>query len=194
MLRMKFKSLILTNVVILALFGILTVYLRNWEFVFYFIVVAILAALVVKSIKYVDYPAWVLWLLSIWAWLHMAGGLVPVNGSVLYNLILIPIIGEPYLILKFDQVVHAYGFFTATLLMYYVIKPHVKSKAGLFAIPFIAFCAGNGLGALNEVVEFLAVVILPNTNVGGYINTGIDVVSNMIGSAIAALLIHFKLR
>ena len=36
---------------------------------------------------------------------------------------------------------------------------------------FIAACAGIGLGATNEVIEFIAVLSMPETNVGGYERT-----------------------
>ncbi|MFV1996026.1 MAG: hypothetical protein ACC661_11380 [Verrucomicrobiales bacterium] len=48
-----------------------------------------------------------------------------------------------------------------------------------------------GFGALNEVVEFVATLTLPNTNVGGYVNTGWDLVANLLGCALAALIIYF---
>jgi hypothetical protein len=49
-----------------------------------------------------------------------------------------------------------------------------------------------GVGAANEVVEFLATRVLPETNVGGYENTGWDLVSNTVGCLIAAVLIHAR--
>jgi hypothetical protein len=54
----------------------------------------------------------------------------------------------------------------------------------------LAATAGMGLGALNEVVEFLATLALPNTNVGGYLNTGWDLVANLVGAAVAATIIY----
>ncbi len=45
-----------------------------------------------------------------------------------------------------------------------------------------------GLGALNEVVEFIASQTM-DTNVGGYVNTGGDLIANMFGSVFAAVLI-----
>jgi hypothetical protein len=50
-----------------------------------------------------------------------------------------------------------------------------------------------GFGALNEVIEFIAVLTIPNTNVGGYVNTGFDLVSNLVGCVIAAALIRRKI-
>jgi hypothetical protein len=50
-----------------------------------------------------------------------------------------------------------------------------------------------GLGALNEVVEFIATLFL-ETNVGGYRNTGFDLIYNTVGATIAAFLIarHYQ--
>jgi hypothetical protein len=45
-----------------------------------------------------------------------------------------------------------------------------------------------GLGAVNEIIEFAAVLGLPDTNVGGYLNTGLDLVFNAIGAIIAMAL------
>ena len=47
---------------------------------------------------------------------------------------------------------------------------------------------------LNEVIEFIAVLTFPNTNVGGYENTGWDLVANLVGTIIAALVIRFGAR
>ncbi len=48
--------------------------------------------------------------------------------------------------------------------------------------------------AVNEVVEFIATITLPGTNVGGYENTGWDLVANLVGCLIAviAVFIHDK--
>lgn len=43
-----------------------------------------------------------------------------------------------------------------------------------------------GFGALNEVVEFCATLLVPDTNVGDYANTGWDLVSNFAGTLLAA--------
>ena len=47
----------------------------------------------------------------------------------------------------------------------------------------------GGVGAANEIVEFIATISLPNTNVGGYENTGWDLVANFVGCIIAAVMI-----
>ena len=41
---------------------------------------------------------------------------------------------------------------------------------------------GLGFGGLNEIIEFGATVISPNTGVGGYVNTALDLVADLIGA------------
>ena len=83
----------------------------NYEFVVYVLTMLILMALVGSSLRRAEFPGAMLWALSLWGLAHMAGGGVPVNGSVLYNLRLVPLVEtEWYFILKYDQLVHAFGF------------------------------------------------------------------------------------
>lgn len=134
-----------------------------------------------------------LWCLSMWGLLHMMGGLMPVpitwaiagNHRVLYSLWLIPDF------LKYDQIVHAYGFGVATWVswegLHSVIGERIYPTFGLLTL---CVAAGTGFGAFNEVVEFAATLILEDTNVGDYTNTGWDLVSNLLGAIVAAALIR----
>jgi hypothetical protein len=54
--------------------------------------------------------------------------------------------------------------------------------------------AALGFGALNELVEFAAAMTMPETNVGGYINTGFDLVANTVGVLIACTIIWISAR
>jgi hypothetical protein len=45
---------------------------------------------------------------------------------------------------------------------------------------------------LNEIVEFAATLLVPETNVGGYLNTGWDLVANATGATTAALVIWLR--
>jgi hypothetical protein len=108
---------------------------------------------------------------------------------VLYNLWLAPEW------LKFDQAVHAYGFGVATWVCWQGMQAAVSAQRGETVRPtagllLLAAAAGMGLGAANEVVEFAAVLLLPNTNVGGYLNTGWDLVFNLVGCTAAVALIR----
>ena len=50
----------------------------------------------------------------------------------------------------------------------------------------LAALAGLGLGALNETAEFLMTRLSNTTSIGGYRNTGFDLISNTVGATIAA--------
>ena len=171
----------------------------NKEFLIYIAVMVVLIAAALGVNWRVDLSNGLLWCLSVWGLLHMAGGLLPVPASwpidgdnrVLYSWWLVP--GK----LKYDQVVHAYGFACATWGSWQCLQMGIAKRAGVDrsqvqpALGFMVLCAvaGMGLGALNEVIEFTATLTVPETNVGGYVNTGWDLVSNMVGSSTAAVFI-----
>jgi len=166
---------------------------ENYEFLMYIGIIILIFALILSTNKKVDYPNFALWGMSIWGLLHMLGGAIITNGSVLYAKVLIPIIGEPYYILRYDQFVHIIGFGVATLIMFVLLKPFLKFPIKNWtSISILTIMAGFGVGALNEMIEFTAVVIMPQTGVGGFINTSLDLVSDFIGASIAMIYIRFK--
>ena len=168
----------------------------NDEFLFYIGVMLVLMGLVWAVDRAVGLSTGALWALSVWGLIHMAGGLVvvpvgwPVNAEsrVLYSLWLIP---ER---LKYDHLVHAYGFGVTTWVCWQGLRSAIRKRAGstpapAFGLLVLAAAAGLGFGALNEVIEFVATLTMPETNVGGYINTGWDLVANTVGAAVAVILI-----
>jgi hypothetical protein len=173
-----------------------TVCLRggNREFLLYLAVMLGLIPLVAWLHARIGLHVGTLWGLSLWGLAHLAGGLLRIpdhwphdDTAVLYDLWLIP--GR----LRYDQVVHALGFGLTTWLCWQGLRAAFRG-AGVAIRPtvgLLTLCglAGMGLGALNEVVEFLAVLTIPNTNVGGYENTGWDLVFNALGTAVAAVAI-----
>ena len=160
----------------------------NREFVIYVVTMLVLVGLVALTRKSAAYPVPMLWALSIWGLAHMAGGNLHVGGDVLYNLVLVPISGSGEMtILKYDQLVHAWGFgVTAWLLRHVLVRHHPSTARGLagYALPALA---AMGLGATNEIIEFIAVLSVPYTNVGGYLNTALDLVFNALGALLAML-------
>ena len=136
--------------------------------------------------------------LSLWGLMHMAGGGVPMNGSVLYNLPLIPIIQTPdYMILKYDQFVHAYGFGVTAWVLWHLLRRHFPQTEDTWTILVFPALGAMGLGAVNEIIEFIAVLSVPDTNVGGYINTALDLCFNALGAVLAgrtAIVIAHRLR
>ena len=170
----------------------------NLEFLFYIAVMFVLIALVWTVHRRVTLSSGALWALSMWGFAHMAGGLVPVPVSwpvnnesyVLYSLWLIP--GH----LKYDQVVHAYGFGVTTWVCWQGLRTILSGATGsvrpTLGLMVLCAAAGLGFGALNEVIEFAATLLVPETNVGGYFNTGWDLVANTVGATVAVCLIWLR--
>ena len=194
MLLKKEQILVLiVNIIAVAFFTINFLLRKNYEFLIYIGVIIFFMLLIVISNKKINYPNIVFWSLTVWSILHMSGGGLYFKGKKLYELMLIPIVGEPYNIFKFDQFVHIIGFAAATLTIYYVLKPLlIKDLNRWISLSIVVVMAGLGLGALNEIVEFSATVIVPETGVGGYENTSLDLVSNLIGAIIAMFYIVKK--
>lgn len=165
---------------------------RNYEFVTYVGVVVFFSIVILATNKKMNYPNVVLWGLTLWGMLHMAGGGLLLNGGTmrLYELILIPL-SENYEIFKYDQFVHIIGFGVSTLLMFSLLKSRLKSMEG-FSLWLVIVMAGLGVGAVNEIIEFGVTVIVPETGVGGYNNTSLDLVADLIGAVIAAIYIKAK--
>jgi len=192
---------------------------QNYEFILYAAVVVALAAWILYKQRTVQFDSVTLWGLSLWGLLHMAGGNLRVGGGVLYNLQLIPVV------LRYDQLVHAFGFGTATLACFHILRGMLRPdivappafrerdmgvtashspsplgrgagvRAGLdarpgcpgrFTLTILVILMGCGVGAINEIVEFIAVKLMPETNVGGYENTLWDLVFNLLGATVAA--------
>lgn len=58
----------------------------------------------------------------------------------------------------------------------------------------VVWLFGMGIGALNEVVEFAIALNVEESNVGGYLNTGRDLVANMLGAAVAGAIVARRVR
>jgi hypothetical protein len=167
----------------------------NDEFIVYVITMIGLVALVALTLGKAEYRLSMLWALTFWGLMHMAGGGVPVGDAVLYNLRLLPIVdsGEVF-ILKYDQFVHAYGFGVTAWVLHHVLTRHFPATRGTATALVFPALAAMGLGALNEMIEFAAVLAVPDTNVGGYYNTALDLVFNAAGAVIAMLAVALSER
>lgn len=167
--------------------------IRNFEFLWYIAVMVIFFALILSTLRKTNFGYDILIGLSLWGFMHMAGGGVRVNGDVLYALHLIPIAGSgDSFVLKFDQLVHMIGFGVSTLVAFHLLKPYLSTKINWKVLYPLIVLMGMGVGALNEIIEFMAVLLVPETGVGGYENTMLDIVFNTIGAIIATVLIHRK--
>lgn len=159
----------------------------NVEFLGYIGAVSVLLLMVACTLHWTCFPDWLLWLLSILMLLHILGGGMIVNGDVLYNYVVVPIDNPADLtFLKMDQIVHTYGSAIAALFVYSFLRR--KAELGWLSTFLITVLAACGVGALNEILEFLAKLTVPDTDVGGYYNTAVDLVVNLVGALIGTVL------
>lgn len=181
------KQLLGFNLASLVLFGFLFLGSGNIEFLVYEGVILFFIGLVALTDSKVLYPKGLLWGLTLWAQLHLAGGGLFLGGQKLYEKILVPLVGAPYHIFRYDQLVHILGFGVCTILAWHLLMPHLRKpnsppRGGL---AFLLVLAGLGFGAVNEIVEFASTAILARTGVGGYVNNALDLVADLVGALVA---------
>lgn len=184
-------------------FGGLALRVGNTEFVLYTGAMLVYIVVIMVLDARVHLSRMALWCLAVWGLLHMAGGTVPIpasvqdgNRAVLYAMRLTDWLP------RYDQIIHVFGFFAATLvcgeaLLVAVRRPEEnatnnadqQAQSLSFGLAAGATLMGMGLGAFNEVVEFALDRILTETGVGGYVNTGWDLVSNMIGAIVGGVFV-----
>lgn len=184
--------MLIINIALLIAFGTVLLVKKNYEFVIYAGVIVVCLAFICVSFSKVWYSVVTLVGLTIWSLLHMAGGGVYINGVRLYNIILFPLSGK-YPILRYDQVVHIFGFAAATLVMFDLLRPLLKENLrGYVSLSIVVVMAGLGVGGFNEIVEAVVAATVPQSGVGGYINTALDLIADLIGAVLAVAFINWR--
>lgn len=175
---------------VLIPFSVYFGYRRNYEFLLYVGVIIFFLVVIALTNDRVRYPLPILWGLVGWAVLHMCGGGIPVGDGVLYGVMLVPL-SDKLPIFRYDQFVHIVGFGVATLLMDHLLRPLLRPDLKRWtAFSIVVTMAGLGVGALNEIIEFAATVLVPETGVGGYTNTALDLVADLVGAVLAVILLR----
>ena len=185
------KLILILTLGYISAFTIYFINIKDYEFLWYIAVILFFFGLILFTLHRSRFDYLILGGLSLWGLLHLAGGGIPVQGEVLYALQLIPLweIGD-VVILKYDQLVHFFGFGIATLIVYHLLHPYLNTNTNWKVVFPILVMGGMGLGGLNEVVEFIAVLSFPETGVGGYFNTALDLVFNLLGTIATVVFIH----
>jgi len=121
--------------------------------------------------------------LALNAVIHLAGGLVQVGHDVLYDASIGPRARslETHL-LQFDHFAHAYGSFVAMLTLWVLLVPPDLERWARRNLLVLCALGSLGIGGLNEVIEFIATLAHSGAHVGGYSNTGWDLIFNTIGA------------
>jgi len=166
----------------------------NTEFVIYSGAMVVFIACVLLLHTHARFTPTALWLLALWGLAHMLGGTVPIDGrwadTDSEHPVLYAFRARDWLP-RYDQLVHAFGFFAATTASWESCRALLRAAPGL-ALSTVAALMGMGLGALNEVIEFGITRVMTEHGVGGYVNTGWDLVSNLVGAIAAGVWCLFR--
>ena len=150
---------------------------ENYEFLYY-------SVFILAITWYIYKQQHALWLsnkivlgIAIVGLLHFAGGSIFLGPTRLYDLALIGGI-------HYDNVVHAFATFVGTFISYNLLSlhmpEHVQEHRPAFLI--LIFLVTLGLGAVNEITEFIAVLLFDaGARVVDFYNTGWDFIFNTIG-------------
>tara|TARA_Y100000310_G_scaffold336732_1_gene422062 strand:- start:251 stop:862 length:612 start_codon:yes stop_codon:yes gene_type:complete len=181
-----------------AIFSVYALLNRNFEFVYYTVIMIVL-------ILYIYKKQHSLWLsnnivvgLAIIGLLHIFGGGFSVDGTRIYDLTF-------YNTIRYDNLVHGFSMFVITFVSYNLIRPIVSKRLLRNRIYFVLliFLVSLGIGAVNEIIEFIAVILFDaGFRVGDFYNTGWDLIFNSVGILAALAFIppfsedrvHIKLK
>jgi hypothetical protein len=130
--------------------------------------------------------------LTVWSALHLAGGGITIGEGRLYDVMLIRL-SETYPVWRYDQLVHIWGFGTSTLVVFSLLTGPLKRPVeNPIALGIVLVMAGLGIGALNEILEFVVSICVPQSGVGGYMNTALDLCADLIGAILGLLYIRLR--
>jgi hypothetical protein len=162
----------------------------NNEFVIYVAVIVAIFAGVFTTLRTTQFPVWMLWLLSVWGLMHVAGGAVQTSDGVLFAYKIYPFLdyGGDFYILKYDQVVHAYLYGLVAMLAYHTLRVPLQIKGHGFLVALAAVMISLGVSSLNEIMEFLIAMTLERNGVGGYENAMLDFIFNLGGAVVGVLV------
>jgi hypothetical protein len=181
------------TVAYMFVFTVIAIINRNYEFLYYTLYMTAALIFVTLFYKKMNLSKTVLFGLTVLGAIHIFGGNINIFGTRLYDLWLIPAI------FKYDNLVHAFGYFVITFAIYDMISPHFdgKIKQNKIIFSIILVLIASGIGACAEIAELGAVVFFNAAEkVGDYMNNALDLVFNLLGAIIACVVIvkYYKLQ
>ncbi len=175
-----------------AVFSINALVNGNVEFIYYTALMILSISIILLIHRRMHFYPVVLMSLSALGLLHLLGGNIWLGPTRLYDYYFIANL------FKFDNLVHMVGSGIMVMLAHALLTPilddQFERRHGYFIVLLVL--VGMGLGAVNELVEFFAVIIFDvGQQVGDYTNNLLDLVFNTIGSLLmATFLVKTKAR
>lgn len=183
------KFIVYFTFVYTALFSLNALLRGNIEFIYYTALMVLSISLILFIHRRMHFYPIVLMSLSLVGLLHLLGGNIAIDKIRLYDTFFIPDV------FRYDNFVHMIGSAVMVMLAHALLTPvlhkNFEKRRGYFILLLVI--VGMGLGAINELVEFLAVLVFDvGAQVGDYTNTLLDLVFNTIGSLMMAATLVFS--
>lgn len=132
-------------------------------------------------VMYVDgrvrFSTHVLVLLAVAGFGHLAGGNLEVGGILLYE--------KNWSVVGYDHLLHFLGLGAAGLAVWEATAWILRARSGREAF-VVTFLGANAVGAIIEIGEYLATLIIGGVRVGDYANNMQDLIANLLGALAAA--------
>lgn len=109
--------------------------------------------------------------------IHFSGAFINIEGKRLYDFHILGI--------RYDKFVHFINSYIGFFIAYYFFRLN-RFPDNPIAL-FVAVLTVLGVGGIIEIAEFFVTLTVPHNGVGDYINNMSDLVSNLIGSILAAV-------
>lgn len=183
-------GLLVVNSLSVIGFGSYYVQSFNYEFIAYAVLVCVVIGALYVTLHITRFPTYLIAGITLWAILHMMGGSIQTPDGVLYAYKIFPFFdgGGDFYILKMDQVVHAFLYGIVALMFLHLLRSVADVVNYPLFVIMVAIFASVGVSVTNEIIEFSATVLLPQTGVGGYENTMLDLIFNFSGAIVAVLV------
>lgn len=169
-----------------ALFTVISLVGLNVEFIYYTVVMGVSMSTILAIHKRIKFYPVVLMSLSALGLFHLMGGNLYLGDVRLYDFYFIDGV------FKYDNFMHSVGSAIMVMVSYALLQPAIADEFYDRRIYFgiILSLVGMGLGTINEIIEFIGVLLFDiQQQVGGYDNTLLDLIYNMVGSIVMATIL-----
>ncbi len=183
----KINILAIFTIAYLAIFSAISITINNIEFLYYSSIIFIMVIFLLIYKKKISLEPIHYFFASLLGLFHSLGGNLFINGTKLYDFWIFG--------LRYDQYMHIAGSLTAAMIAYFTLKKYFSQelrKSNLL-LPSMIIMIALGIGATYEIFELIAVAFFGGEKgVGDYINNALDLVFNLIGGAIASIIIIYR--
>ena len=108
---------------------------------------------------------------------HMAGGHLEFDGVLLYE--------QSIGVIGYDHLLHVVGLGSAGLAVWEATCWKLRAISG-FEAALVAFLGANAVGAIIEIGDYLATLVVSAARAGDYANNMQDLIANLVGAGLAA--------